>query len=79
MMNERIQELAEEATHQGSTTHSLDIPQWYLEKFAELIIQDIITTTLFKARWHQEVERDDNTVKALCDLIKDIREEYGVS
>jgi len=73
-MNERIQELAEEANK------DLDgnVPFGFAEKFAELIVQDIINTALFKARWYQEVEKDDNTVMALCDMVKDIREEYGV-
>ncbi len=83
-MNERIFELAKQA----------DLIQWdtlpsgartpdhesvvKAKKFAELIVQDINNTILHTARWHQEVDKDDNTVMALCDLVKDIREEYGV-
>ena len=84
-MNERIRELAEEA--------GLKVESWMtnppkpfqilgsmeeFEKFAELIVQDINNTILHTARWHQEVEKDATTVTALCDLVKDIREEYGV-
>jgi hypothetical protein len=78
-MNERIKELERQA---GNTL--VDDPfggvgvTFNTEKFAKLIVQDIINTALSKARWYQEVEKDDNTVMALCDLVKDIREEYGV-
>ena len=39
-MNERIRELAEQAKHHGSATHVMNIPSWYLEKFAELIVAE---------------------------------------
>jgi hypothetical protein len=42
-MNERILELAKQATVHGNTEHHLDIPSWYLEKFAELIVQECVT------------------------------------
>ena len=42
-MNERIKELAKQATVHGNTEHHLDIPSWYLEKFAELIVQECVT------------------------------------
>ena len=42
-MNERIRELAKQATVHGNTEHHLDIPSWYLEKFAELIVQECVT------------------------------------
>lgn len=88
-MNERIKELKKQAweyamaVHDGHIVPPLDKEVWPMdkvfdEKFAELIVQDIINTALSKARWYQEVEKDDNTVMALCDLVKDIREEYGV-
>jgi hypothetical protein len=42
-MNERIKQLAEQATHHGSTTHTMNIPAWYLEKFAELMVEEFQT------------------------------------
>jgi hypothetical protein len=39
-MHERIKELAKQATVHGNTEHHLDIPSWYLEKFAELIVEE---------------------------------------
>ena len=39
-MNERIKELAKQATVHGNTEHHLDISSWYLEKFAELIVKE---------------------------------------
>jgi hypothetical protein len=39
-MNERIEKLAKQATVHGNTEHHLDIPSWYLEKFAELIVRE---------------------------------------
>jgi hypothetical protein len=75
-MNERIEELALQAGTTGVRQVWFTRPE--LERFAELIVQDINNTILHTARWHQEVDKDDNTVMALCDLVKDIREEYGV-
>jgi hypothetical protein len=79
-MNERIRQLAEQASHQSPDGYAVTIPysKDFAKKFAELIVQDINNTILHTARWHQEVDKDDNTVMALCDLVKDIREEYGV-
>lgn len=78
-MNKRIQELAEQCGFMYHETVGLVAgPNASGVKFAELIIQDIINNALIQARWYQEVEKDDNTVVALCDLVKDIREEYGV-
>ncbi len=82
-MNERIKELALQAgfyvadgkIYIPTTSEEITTCQ---KKFVELIVQDIINTALFKARWYQQVEKNDNTVMALCDLVKDIREEYGV-
>jgi len=45
-MNERIRELAERATIIGNTKHYVDVPSWYLEKFAELIIKQCAELTL---------------------------------
>lgn len=39
-MNERIRELAEQATIHGNTAHYVDIPLWYVEKFAKLIAKE---------------------------------------
>jgi hypothetical protein len=82
-MNEKFKELrkkAEDSVRQehGYPTNALLPEEWVDSKFAELIVQDINNTILHTARWHQEVDKDDNTVMALCDLVKDIREEYGV-
>jgi hypothetical protein len=80
MMNDRIKELRVEAVNYTNELKPLGLTMWELtcnQKFAELIVQDIITATLFKARWHQEM-KDDTTVVALCELVDDIREEYGV-
>ena len=79
-MNEQIEHCLYQSglTAQGCWDELDDYARECIEKFAELIVQDIINTALVKARWYQEVEKDDNTVMALCDLVKDIREEYGV-
>ena len=80
-MNERIKELSAEAWKYAKETVGYNESGYhdaFEQKFAELIVQDINNTILHTARWHQEVEKDDNTVMALCDLVKDIREEYGV-
>jgi hypothetical protein len=73
-MNERIKELAEQA---GMGPMGIAFSSEIMTKFAELIVQDIINTLLYKARWYQ-VLKDDNAVMALCDLVEFFREEYGV-
>ena len=45
-MNERIRELAEQATIHGNTAHYVDIPFWYLEKFAELIVRECVKVAM---------------------------------
>lgn len=91
-MNEKIKELAEQAGLEPTSGSWLFTPgidpaiskavanagySVELQKFAELIVKDIIDTALFKARWYQ-AENDVNAVTALCKLIGDIREDFGV-
>ena len=45
-MNERIKELAKQATVHGDTEHHLDIPLWYLEQFAKLIVKECTNIVL---------------------------------
>lgn len=80
-MNDKIKEFWVESTFTvwpSPNKFTAGEYDWHLEKFAELIVQDIIDTVLIKARWHQEVDQDENTVGALCKLVDIIREEYGV-
>ena len=39
-MNNIFKKLAIQASNNGNTEHFTDIPMWYLEKFAELIVQE---------------------------------------
>jgi hypothetical protein len=41
-MNERIRELAKQATIHNNTEHHIDIPVWYVQRFAELIVRECI-------------------------------------
>jgi hypothetical protein len=74
-MNMQIEELIAQTTRHYNPTFEQD--KWR-EKFAELIVKDIIDTILINARWYQEEDKDANATIALCALAKDIREEYGV-
>ena len=67
-MHERIKELAKQATVHGNTEHHLDIPSWYLEKFAELIVQECAKAC------------EKNSYMALngWQRAKQIREHFGV-
>ena len=79
-MNEQIEKLSDEAylyAKERNSIHSPNLLRMYTEKFAELLLQDVITTALNASRWHQEMKEDDAVV-ALCDLVDNIREEYGV-
>ena len=53
-MNERIKQLAEQATVHGNTEHRLDIPSWYLEKFAELIVWECMDLALLEQKRYAE-------------------------
>ena len=87
-MNERIQELAEQATVHGNTEHRLDIPSWYLEKFAELMVKECMTlcddtrADYFKHRKNSS-DFQDKTIyaegEAASDMIKyKIKKHFGV-
>ena len=73
-MNERIDELAEQTSE--ITSNVIRNDEW-LQKFGEVIVEDIIETIMFQARVHQ-VAREDGEVTALCRLVDIIREDFGV-
>ena len=59
-MNDRIKRLAEQATIVGDTKHSMDIPSWYLEKFAELIVKECAEFAEQKyGNWYRMNSPDD--------------------
>ena len=58
-MNERIRELAKQATVHGNTEHHLDIPSWYLEKFAELIVRECLTEVVDEVQYATSYELAD--------------------
>jgi hypothetical protein len=80
-MNEKIKELIE----QTEINFDKDINEVEvcvmlpsdLERFAELIVKDVIDLILTKSRIEQ-VNKNDKVVILYCDLVNDIREEYGV-
>lgn len=83
-MHERIRELAEQATVHGNTEHRLDIPSWYLEKFAELIVKECAQEAYDCGKQFRNDEhyRADNLwphFEAVCDAVgDDIKIKFGV-
>ena len=73
-MNEKIEELISTCIDQKWTVTG---PMFEREKFAELIVKDVIDLILTKSRIEQ-VNKNDKVVILYCDLVNDIREEYGV-
>ena len=73
-MNERIKQLAEQATIVGDTKHSMDIPSWYLEKFAELIVKRMIDNV----ECHTDMY-DTPDIKFVCErIVNSIKFDFGV-
>jgi hypothetical protein len=71
-MNERIQELAEQARQYANSMYpsGLDIPKWgpaYHQKFAELIVRECIG--IVKQRW---INPDEDVIA------EEIKQHFGV-
>ena len=68
-MNERIQKLAEQASHQSPDGYPVTIPysKDFAEKFAELIVRECADY----ANWYQANSR-------YTDIAKAIKEHFGV-
>ena len=68
-MNERIRELAEQASHQSPDGYPVTIPysKDFAEKFAELIVRECADY----ANWYQANSR-------YTDIAKAIKEHFGV-
>ena len=69
-MNERIRELAEQATIHDNTAHYVDIPLWYLEKFAELIVAECLSVI-------EEMNPHDPE-RNIDDIFDEVDEHFGV-
>jgi hypothetical protein len=76
-MNERIQELAEQAGfengHQDSNGNSLS---YELEKFAELIVRECVNRV--RSRQQFAIEDNQNVTQAFDLLVYDIESHFGV-
>jgi hypothetical protein len=83
-MNQRIQELAEQA--KKSVPHGLGVDKWietYNEKFAELIIRecmDIATEQAEKTKRHIKSpgDRHESRVHGALDVLSAITKHFGV-
>jgi hypothetical protein len=87
-MNERIQELAKQATVHGNTEHHLDIPSWYLEQFAEMIVKECMTMcdelqAQYLTSRKSTMDFDEKQIyaegEAACDIVKyKMKKQFGV-
>jgi hypothetical protein len=76
-MNERIQELAEQATeyaNEQNELHGVDYVMTFKEKFAELIVQEMCSV-LDKAQWDKG---EDWICADGTRIIPQIKEHFGV-
>jgi hypothetical protein len=78
-MNERIKELAEQASHQSPDGYPVTIPysKDFAEKFAELIVRECVTLA------DKESERYSNLDQEYCSMAMDnyrelVRKHFGV-
>ena len=86
-MNERIKQLAQQATIHGNTEHHMDIPMWYLEKFAQLIVRECMKESMDEIvpdediAWendplHREYLKGNN--QGIVDAVVRFRNHFGV-
>jgi hypothetical protein len=68
-MNEQIKKLAQQATIHGNAEHYMDIPSWYLEKFAELMLTDVIGT----------IYRSDIGPRKQERLVQELAQKFGIT
>jgi len=76
-MNERIRELANEASHQSPDGYAVTIPysKDFAEKFAELIVRECIKIVEYKGN---KSGKDHPVGFNLLDAAQDIKEHFGV-
>jgi hypothetical protein len=80
MMNKRIKELAEQATIKDKVHHYTDIPSWYLEKFAELIVKECIQQMQIERGnpYRNMADIEDFAIGAIDESIRRVKEHFGV-
>ena len=84
-MNERIQQLAEQARQYANSMYpsGLDIPKWgpaHHEKFAELIISDVLDILADSKNFNKCVYTTFDSSQGQCvtiELAKKIKEHFG--
>ena len=75
-MNDRIKELAEQATVIRKTFHGIEHIEFDKEKFAELIVKECIDIV---AKEHDEgIDRHGDYQLALYEAYREIKEHFGV-
>jgi hypothetical protein len=82
-MNERIQQLAEQALNEYSATYHNEakIPEAYLKKFAELIVREcinIVKPTSHHEAFAQSYLGDVEGLELLDGKVKQIKQHFGV-
>ena len=78
-MNERIRELAEQASHQSPDGYPVTIPysKDFAEKFAELIVKECIERVELQANEFGDAMRLERA-SAAWEISQDLREHFGV-
>ena len=74
-MNERIKQLAEQASHQSPDGYPVTIPysKDFVNKFAELIVTDAIS--VLQKRFMGDLNREDMEVRR---CIEDVKKHFGI-
>ena len=75
-MNERIRELMEEAGIYDFVVESMGINE-EMEKFAELIVRECMTTILKESKWYWDKDEFESS-NAVQNAARRVKEHFGV-
>jgi hypothetical protein len=77
MMNERIKDLYIQALCEYEDANGVFIPPDFVEKFAELIVRECMTTILKESKWYWDKDEFESS-NAIQNAAKRLKEHFGV-
>ena len=76
-MNERIYELAEQCTTSCIDGRGVELNEIDVEKFAELIVRECMTTVLKESKWYWDKDEFESS-NAIQNVARRLKEHFGV-
>jgi hypothetical protein len=78
-MNERIRELAEQAGYKplSPPTFADELNEIFMRKFAELIVEECMTTILKESKWYWDKDEFERA-NAVQNAARRLKEHFGV-